>query len=222
MISAAIQAIWHSPSRSTPTRPRRSPRSSCVTCSTGRPSCDDAGPAAGADPARGKPAPTERAKAETRLGQRLVAPAIVLMLLVTAFPMIRALYLSLFSYSLAATRRLPAFCVALTKAVAPPDMTYATRVARYVDASPAAVYRVLVDPDAVARWRVPEGMTAQVHHLDAREGGTSRVSLTYDGAGEGKSAVAPTPTAAWSAPSSPAVGSSRSSSSRPTTPRSRA
>ncbi len=66
-------------------------------------------------------------------------------------------------------------------------MTYSTRVARYVDASPAAVYRALVDPDAVARWRVPEGMTAQVHHLDAREGGTSRVSLTYDGEGTGKS-----------------------------------
>ncbi|MBU1802563.1 MAG: sugar ABC transporter permease [Actinobacteria bacterium] len=41
-------------------------------------------------------------RAEARLGQRLVAPAIVLMLLVTAFPMLRALYLSLFNYSLTA------------------------------------------------------------------------------------------------------------------------
>jgi multiple sugar transport system permease protein len=49
-----------------------------------------------------KPEPSDRARAETRLGQRLVAPAIVLMLVVTAFPMIRALYLSLFSYSLTA------------------------------------------------------------------------------------------------------------------------
>ncbi|CAN5691333.1 sugar ABC transporter permease [soil metagenome] len=49
-----------------------------------------------------KAAPTDRARAETRLGQRLVAPAIVLMLVVTAFPMVRALYLSLFSYSLTA------------------------------------------------------------------------------------------------------------------------
>ncbi len=49
-----------------------------------------------------RPELSDRARAETRLGQRLVAPAIVLMLVVTAFPMIRALYLSLFSYSLTA------------------------------------------------------------------------------------------------------------------------
>jgi multiple sugar transport system permease protein len=50
----------------------------------------------------GKPEISDRARAETRLGQKLVAPAIVLMLVVTAFPMIRALYLSLFNYSLTA------------------------------------------------------------------------------------------------------------------------
>jgi len=48
------------------------------------------------------PAMTDRAKAENRLGQRLVAPALALMLLVTAFPMLRSLYLSLFDYSLTA------------------------------------------------------------------------------------------------------------------------
>jgi multiple sugar transport system permease protein len=45
---------------------------------------------------------TDRSRAENRLAMKLVAPALVLMLLVTAFPMIRALYLSLFSYSLTA------------------------------------------------------------------------------------------------------------------------
>jgi len=49
-----------------------------------------------------KPIDSDRAKAENSLGRRLVAPAVVLMLLVTAFPMLRALYLSLFSYSLTA------------------------------------------------------------------------------------------------------------------------
>jgi trehalose/maltose transport system permease protein len=49
-----------------------------------------------------KPEISDRARAETRLGQKLVAPAIVLMLVVTAFPMLRALYLSLFNYSLTA------------------------------------------------------------------------------------------------------------------------
>ncbi len=49
-----------------------------------------------------KPEVSDRARAETRLGQKLVAPAIVLMLVVTAFPMLRALYLSTFNYSLTA------------------------------------------------------------------------------------------------------------------------
>ncbi|WP_340540993.1 carbohydrate ABC transporter permease [Nocardioides sp. GXZ039] len=49
-----------------------------------------------------KPVESDRMKAEARLGQRLVAPAIILMLVVTAFPMLRALYLSLFNYSLTA------------------------------------------------------------------------------------------------------------------------
>jgi len=48
------------------------------------------------------PHDSDRARAENSLGRRLVAPAIVLMLLVTAFPMLRALYLSLFNYSLTA------------------------------------------------------------------------------------------------------------------------
>ena len=45
---------------------------------------------------------TDRERAENSLARKLVAPAIVLMLFVTAFPMLRALYLSLFSYSLTA------------------------------------------------------------------------------------------------------------------------
>lgn len=45
---------------------------------------------------------TDRSRAENRLGQRLVAPAIILMLLVTAFPMLRAIYLSTFDYALTA------------------------------------------------------------------------------------------------------------------------
>jgi uncharacterized protein YndB with AHSA1/START domain len=55
-----------------------------------------------------------------------------------------------------------------------------TRVTRHLDASRAAVYRALLDPGAVARWKVPAGMTCVVHEFDAREGGTLRVSLTYD------------------------------------------
>jgi multiple sugar transport system permease protein len=47
-------------------------------------------------------AASDRAVAENRLGLKLVAPAVVLMLLVTAWPMIQALYLSLFRYRLTA------------------------------------------------------------------------------------------------------------------------
>jgi multiple sugar transport system permease protein len=41
---------------------------------------------------------TERARTEQRLGWSLCAPAFVLMLLVTAYPMVQAVWLSLFSY----------------------------------------------------------------------------------------------------------------------------
>ena len=43
---------------------------------------------------------SDRSVAENRLGQKLVAPAVLVMLLVTAWPMIQALYLSLFRYRL--------------------------------------------------------------------------------------------------------------------------
>lgn len=49
-----------------------------------------------------KPPDSDRSRSENRLAYKLVAPALILMLFVTAFPMLRALYLSLFSYSLTA------------------------------------------------------------------------------------------------------------------------
>ena len=47
-----------------------------------------------------QPHASDRATAENRLGLKLVAPAVILMLLVTAYPMLQALYLSLFRYRL--------------------------------------------------------------------------------------------------------------------------
>jgi multiple sugar transport system permease protein len=55
-----------------------------------------------ATPKPARAAITDRSRAENRLGQRLVAPAVVLMLLVTAWPMIKALYDSTFRYRLTA------------------------------------------------------------------------------------------------------------------------
>jgi uncharacterized protein YndB with AHSA1/START domain len=63
-----------------------------------------------------------------------------------------------------------------------------TRVTRWVRASPAEVYRALLDPYAVAAWRVPNGMTATIHEFDAREGGRIRITLHHDAPGQpGKS-----------------------------------
>jgi len=64
-----------------------------------------------------------------------------------------------------------------------------TRIVRRVHAPRAAVYRALVDADAVATWMVPPGMTSFVHAFDAREGGAFRISLTYAGDGRGKTAA---------------------------------
>ncbi|GGR98850.1 ATPase [Micromonospora fulviviridis] len=65
---------------------------------------------------------------------------------------------------------------------------YSTQVSQIVRAPRSAVYRALLDPAAVARWRVPTGMSGHVHEFDAREGGSLRVSLTYEAPdGTGKS-----------------------------------
>jgi len=55
-----------------------------------------------------------------------------------------------------------------------------TRVSRRMNAPRAIVYRVLLDARAIATWKVPTGMTSHVHAFDAREGGSFRISLTYD------------------------------------------
>ena len=59
-------------------------------------------------------------------------------------------------------------------------MTSTTRVQIHLNASRSKVYETLLDPRRIADWKVPEGMTAQVHAFDAREGGEIRVSLSYD------------------------------------------
>ena len=51
---------------------------------------------------RPPPELSDRSRAENRLGQKLVLPAIVLMLIVTAFPMLRAIWLSVYDYTLTA------------------------------------------------------------------------------------------------------------------------
>ena len=57
-----------------------------------------------------------------------------------------------------------------------------TRVTRHIRAPRAKVYQALIQGDAVALWRFPDGMTCQVHEFDGVQGGTLRVSLTYESA----------------------------------------
>lgn len=54
-----------------------------------------------------------------------------------------------------------------------------TRIKWHVNAPPARVYDALLDAEAVAKWKVPNEMTCQVHEFDPREGGHLRISLTY-------------------------------------------
>ena len=55
-----------------------------------------------------------------------------------------------------------------------------TRVIRHIRAPRSRVYRALLDQESVQQWMVPDQMTSCVHTFDAREGGTFRISLTYD------------------------------------------
>lgn len=55
-----------------------------------------------------------------------------------------------------------------------------TRLTRSISAPRERVYEALLDADAVAHWKVPAGMTCEVHEFQPFEGGTLRVSLTYD------------------------------------------
>jgi uncharacterized protein YndB with AHSA1/START domain len=52
------------------------------------------------------------------------------------------------------------------------------RLHRVLTAKPERVYRAFLDADAMAKWLPPNGFTGKVHHLDARVGGTYKMSFT--------------------------------------------
>jgi len=56
--------------------------------------------------------------------------------------------------------------------------TNTIRLHRVLRAPPAKVYRAFLDPDAMAKWLPPHGYTGRVHHLDARVGGTYKMTFT--------------------------------------------
>lgn len=56
--------------------------------------------------------------------------------------------------------------------------TSTIRLHRVLTAPPERIYRAFLDADAMAKWLPPNGFTGKVHHLDARVGGTCRMSFT--------------------------------------------
>lgn len=53
--------------------------------------------------------------------------------------------------------------------------------------SPEKLYRAFLDADAMAKWLPPYGFTCKVHHMDARVGGSFRMSFTNFSTGQGHS-----------------------------------
>ena len=52
------------------------------------------------------------------------------------------------------------------------------RLHRVLKAPPDRVYRAFLDPDAMVKWLPPNGFTGKVHAMDARVGGSHRMSFT--------------------------------------------
>jgi uncharacterized protein YndB with AHSA1/START domain len=52
------------------------------------------------------------------------------------------------------------------------------RLHRVFRAPPERVYKAFLDADALAKWLPPNGFTCKVHHIDARVGGSFRMSFT--------------------------------------------
>ena len=57
-------------------------------------------------------------------------------------------------------------------------MPNTVRLYRVLRATPERIYRAFLDADAMAKWLPPNGFTGKVHHLDARVGGSYRMSFT--------------------------------------------
>ncbi|HUK82006.1 MAG TPA: SRPBCC family protein [Verrucomicrobiae bacterium] len=56
--------------------------------------------------------------------------------------------------------------------------TNTIRLHRVLRATPERIYRAFLDADALAKWLPPNGFTGKVHHMDAKVGGTYKMSFT--------------------------------------------
>ena len=63
-------------------------------------------------------------------------------------------------------------------------LTSTIRLHRVLRATPERVYGGFLDADAMVKWLPPNGFTAKVHHMDAKVGGTFRMSFTNFSTGQ--------------------------------------
>jgi uncharacterized protein YndB with AHSA1/START domain len=68
-----------------------------------------------------------------------------------------------------------------------PTTTGTVHLHRVLRAPPERVYRAFLDPDAMVKWLPPHGFTGKVHEIDARVGGSYRMSFTNFGTGSSHS-----------------------------------
>ena len=62
--------------------------------------------------------------------------------------------------------------------------TGTVKLHRVLRAPPERVYRAFLDADAMAKWLPPYGFTCKVHHMDAKVGGTYRMSFANFSTGQ--------------------------------------
>ena len=58
---------------------------------------------------------------------------------------------------------------------------------RVLNAKPENVYKAFIDADAMNKWLPPNGFTGKVHHIDAKVGGTYKMSFTNFSSGKSHS-----------------------------------
>jgi uncharacterized protein YndB with AHSA1/START domain len=66
-------------------------------------------------------------------------------------------------------------------------MPNTVRLHRVLATTPEKLYRAFLEPDAVAKWLPPNGFACTVHHLEARVGGTHKMSFRNFTTGNGHS-----------------------------------
>ena len=66
-------------------------------------------------------------------------------------------------------------------------MPNTVRLHRVLATTPEKLYRAFLEPDAVAKWLPPNGFACTVHHLEAKVGGTHKISFRNFTTGNGHS-----------------------------------